>query len=822
VAFVSELAVHGDATALITSAGVLSYRELAARVTETAERLAGERRLILLAGANTVESLVAYLGAMAAGHAVLLVAPDRAGPGQPLVTTYDPDIVVSPGGVIDERRTVSAHAMHPDLALLLSTSGSTGSPKLVRLSHENLQANAESIAEYLDIRGSDRAATTLPIHYCYGLSVIHSHLSRGAALIVTERSIADPGFWELFRAARGTTFAGVPYTFDLLDRVGFDAMRLPHLRYITQAGGRLPPDQVVRYAEMGRQRGWDLVVMYGQTEATARMAYLPPHLTARHPQAIGVPIPGGSLRLEPVPDCPDPDTGELIYSGPNVMLGYADGPSDLDRGRTVHELHTGDIARRTPAGLYEVVGRRGGFVKIFGLRIDVRRVEEMLAGHGLAAGCTGADDVLIVAVAGDADARRARKLVAAQCGLPSRAVHVRIVTELPRLATGKLDYQAIRELARSTPKQKTDRPEPPETDADLCRLYAQVLDRTDVTPGSSFVSLGGDSLSYVEMSVKLEAALGHLPPDWHTLPIRDLNRPVRRPKRWNSRRTLETGVALRAVAIVLIVGSHLPIFMIKGGAHVLLAVAGFNFARFHLTSANRRERRRNVLNTAVRIAVPSIAWITLAALSTDGYHLRDVLLVNGILGHRSNYWFIEIMVYTLITMAACLTIPALDTMERRFPFEFPLLLCALGLVTRYDLFGITTQLHLTNAIVAFWLFPLGWAAARANTAKQRMLITAIVLITVPGYFGPEGMSREILIVAGVMLLIWVRRLPSLSPLNHVAGLLAAGTLYIYLTHWQIYPLFRGYPQLLALFVSIAIGIAYTAVATKAMRYLKLG
>src|SRR5690606_323938 len=113
--------------------------------------------------------------------------------------------------------------------------------------------------------------------------------------------------------------AGVPYTFELLDRIGFDRLRLPHLRYLTQAGGRMPPERVRRYAELGRRDGWRLFVMYGQTEATARMAYLPPEFAASHPHCIGVPIPGGEFRLAPLPEWPEPDTGELVYTGPNVM-----------------------------------------------------------------------------------------------------------------------------------------------------------------------------------------------------------------------------------------------------------------------------------------------------------------------------------------------------------------------------------------------------------------------------------------------------------------------------------------------------------------------
>jgi acyl-CoA synthetase (AMP-forming)/AMP-acid ligase II len=246
----------------------------------------------------------------------------------------------------------------------------------------------------------------------------------------------------------------VPYTFDLLDRVGFADMDLPSLRYVTQAGGRLAPGRVRRYAELGRRRGWDLFVMYGQTEATARMAYLPPDLAADHPGAIGIPIPGGALRLEPDPDWPEDDTGELVYTGPNVMLGYAEGPGDLARGRDVDELRTGDIGRRTDSGLYEIVGRRDRLVKLFGLRIDPRRIECALAQEGIEAVCVGGGEFLVVAVQGAESAEPARRIVAATVRLPATAVRLLSVDALPRLGNGKPDYQALLDQASGRPPSR--------------------------------------------------------------------------------------------------------------------------------------------------------------------------------------------------------------------------------------------------------------------------------------------------------------------------------------------------------------------------------
>nr|WP_091091483.1 AMP-binding protein [Micromonospora nigra] len=827
VPFVRDLADHGDRPAVVTRHGDVSYAALAERVAAVADGLGTVRRLVLVVGTNTVESLVAYLGAVHGGHPVLLVPDGHDAALAALVAAYDPDVVLAPAGgwAVDERRPGTAHDLHPDLALLLSTSGSTGSPKLVRLSHTNLQANAESIGRYLGIRPTDRAITSLPLHYCYGLSVVHSHLARGATLVLTDLSVADACFWELFRDARCTTLAGVPYTFELLERVGFAGMDLPHLRYVTQAGGRLAPDRVRRLAELGRRAGWRLFVMYGQTEATARMAYLPPELAEDHPAAIGVPVPGGAFELAPVADQPDPAVGELVYTGPNVMLGYAEGPGDLALGRTVDVLRTGDLARRTPEGLYEIVGRRSRFAKILGLRVDPQRVEALLDRHGVAATCVGGDDDLVVAVVGTPDERRVRRLVADEVGLPPHAVRVLALAELPRLASGKPDLPALRALA-ATPapaagRDPVDDGRDPVGDGrdpvgELCRLYAQVLDRDDVTAGQSFVDLGGDSLSYVQMSVRLERELGHLPANWHTLPIAELRRAAGRPRR---RRSLETSVALRAAAIVLIVGSHIPLFTVTGGAHLLLGVAGFNFARFQLTPAGRIDRLRQIGASLARIVLPTVAWIGAVMLVSDQYGPSTLLLLHSLAGPPDSatgwhFWFIEAVVYLLVGLTALLGLRRVDRLERRYPFALPLGLTALGLLGRYDVFGLDARHDLPTALVAGWLFTLGWAAARADGVRQRLLVTVAAAVTVPGFFGQP--SREALVVAGLALLVWLPSVPSLGVVNRVAGVLAGSSLYIYLTHWQVYPHLRDVP-LLALAASLAVGVAYAMVVDRVGR-----
>ncbi|WRH26521.1 AMP-binding protein [Arthrobacter sp. JZ12] len=821
VPFAAELARFDDRPAVLTDSGSLSYRQLADRVAAVAGRLGPERRLALLSATNDVDSLVAYLAALSAGHPLILVPGDKPAAVQSIVDAFDPDVILQAGNGtgeprISEIRPITAHQLHPDLALLLSTSGSTGSPKLVRLSHTNLQANAESIAEYLRLTPDDRAVTTLPMSYCYGLSVINTHLLTGASVVLTGLSVVDPCFWDLFRSTRATAFAAVPYTFELLERVGFADMDLPHLRYVTQAGGRLAPELVEHYAALGQERGWDLFVMYGQTEATARMAYLPPHLAVRNPSGIGVPVPGGSFRIDPVPGL---DDGELVYTGPNVMLGYAEHPADLAAGRTITELRTGDLARRHPDGLYQVVGRRSRFIKIAGLRIDLGRVEQILGEFGVPATSAGTDDLLVVAVQGDHEPDLLRKMLAQELGIPRGAVRMYAVDELPRLSSGKPDYRAVLALAEPAPDLQEKASARTEGPQDVRAILAEQLEVSGVSDNSTFVSLGGDSLSYVAASVRLEKALGTLPADWHLRTVAELERQQTEPAgRCPSLlkqlfAPVETSIVLRAIAIILIISTHIGLFRWEGTAHVLMAAAGYNFARFQLQGEGM-ERLGRQLTSLARIVVPSMAVIALGYVITDHYSVANIFLLNALLGPQEvtpewHFWFVEVLTYLLVCVIALLAVPPVAKLERRFPFAFPLSLAAAGLLTRFNV----VDLDLPNTAPALWLFALGWSVARARTVLHRCLISVIVILAVPGFFWGDQL-REMTLLIGILLLVWLRTLPVPRGLTRLAVLLAGASLHIYLVHWLVFPHLEFTHPAVGVLASLAAGALYWYFVTR--------
>lgn len=295
--------------------------------------------------------------------------------------------------------------LYPELALLLATSGSTGDPKLVRISYANLRANTMSICEYLQLDESERPITTLPMQYTYGLSIINSHLMAGACILMTTVSYVQSGFWKFLEKERATSFGGVPYTYEILKKIHLFQKKIPSLRSITQAGGKLSVPLQREIARWAGEQSIKFYVMYGQTEATARMAYLPPERCMDKPGSIGIAIPGGAFILldESGKEITAKDKiGELVYMGENVSLGYALRQTDLRMGdERKGVLHTGDMAKRDADGYYYIAGRKKRFVKIYGVRVSLDACEQILREKypDLEAACSGRDDQMKVYIA---------------------------------------------------------------------------------------------------------------------------------------------------------------------------------------------------------------------------------------------------------------------------------------------------------------------------------------------------------------------------------------------------------------------------------------
>lgn len=446
----------------------IKYEEIQ-KSCEEIQKLIGRRNLIVAFCENSLGSAVGYLAFLNTGNVPILLKADiekqlRAN----LLDIYEPQYLYLPTSVIEDFGELdmvwegygyqllktnyeSKEVLHPDLALLLTTSGSTGSPKLVRQSYTNVAKNAEAIAEYLRLDDTERPITTLPMNYTYGLSIINSHLLVGATILLTEKSLMEREFWEFFKEKQATSFGGVPYTYEILKKLRFFRMDLPSLRYMTQAGGKLSPELHKEYAEYAQKNGKKFIVMYGQTEATARMSYLPAEKSLEKYGSMGIAIPGGEFSLIDVNGevIQEPDTvGELVYEGPNVTMGYAECRIDLVKedewkGRLV----TGDMAKRDSDGYYYIVGRKKRFLKIYGNRVNLDEVERMIKKifEETECACAGRDDLLTVFVTSTSEElqKQVKLFLVEQTKLNPAAFLVKYVEEIPKNEAGKTLYNKL-------------------------------------------------------------------------------------------------------------------------------------------------------------------------------------------------------------------------------------------------------------------------------------------------------------------------------------------------------------------------------------------
>lgn len=463
-----DLIQYGARPCLEGNGQALSYRDVHQAV-EAMRPVFDGRKLILCLCENSVPALVGYIGFMVHGQVPILVdAGQQTAALQRIIEDHGPDYVWLPESRssdlpagelvhrIDHYLLVRLPgrqdmALHADLQLLLTTSGSTGSSKFVRVSRRNLEANAASIIEYLGIRSDDVAITTLPFSYSFGLSIVNTHLFAGATIQVTELTPLSREFWTLVESKRVTSLSGVPYTWDMLKRIKFERFQLDALRYLSQAGGRMSEQGLAYVTRVSQERGWPCFVMYGQTEATARMSYLPSDWLARKSGSIGHAIPGGRFDIvgEAGQVCEAPhEKGELVYYGPNVTLGYASTRADLAKGDEWNgRLPTGDVAYRDEDGCYYIAGRLKRFVKLFGNRVSLDEVEALLNGNFTQAEfvCFGQDDSLHIAYVGDLDESELIPFVSRQLSIHRSAIKCVLLREIPRLGNGKVNYNALRQ-----------------------------------------------------------------------------------------------------------------------------------------------------------------------------------------------------------------------------------------------------------------------------------------------------------------------------------------------------------------------------------------
>lgn len=461
-----DLEKYRDHTALYDEYGnQMTYGQLNGEAERLAERI-GKRCLVFSLCRNEIGSVLGYTAFINNGIVPVMVNSRLEELLlRNLLQTYSPEYLWVPkdqagdfpgmtaaheacGYVLLETGYEKKYPLYEELALLITTSGSTGSPKLVRQSYTNILDNASSIASYLKLDDTERPITTLPMNYVYGLSIINSHFLVGATLLLTDKGLMQKEFWNFFKEAGATSFGGVPYTYEMLDKLRFCRMKLPSLRTMTQAGGKITPELHEKFAAFAAEQGKNFVVMYGASEATSRMGYLPPEKAVEKKGSMGIPIPGGKFLLMDAEgkEITEPlTTGELVYEGKNVTLGYAEKGEDLILGDERHgRLETGDMAQFDQDGYYYIVGRKKRFLKIYGNRVNLDEIDRMIKGEfSIEVASAGVDDHLYIFVTEEKMTEKVRDFVVAKTKLNQAAFRVIAIDEIPKNDSGKTRYKEL-------------------------------------------------------------------------------------------------------------------------------------------------------------------------------------------------------------------------------------------------------------------------------------------------------------------------------------------------------------------------------------------
>lgn len=469
-----DLVKYKDNLAVLTDRGEsMSYLQLYKEVDKFASAFI-HKGLVFTLCENVLGSFVGYVACMNKKiPQVLLDGSKDLELVQRLIEIYEPEYIWLPTERISEITGCSERLMNstiiyeyatyslistgylpreisPDLLLCLTTSGSTGSPKLVRLSEKNLESNAQSIADYLNITDIERPVTSLPMYYSYGMSVINSHLIKGATVLLTDQPVTQRTFWSFIKEQKATSIAGVPYTYEMLRILRFFRMNLPYLKTMLQAGGKLNAAFVKEYVDYAEKAGKTFVVMYGQTEASPRMSYLPFEKAIEKNASIGIAIPGGELCVinEDGNKITEPEVqGELIYKGENVCLGYAEVREDLIKGDENHGvLHTGDIAMFDSDGFFYITGRMKRFVKVWGNRTNLDAVEQLVKAVTSDCACGGIDDQITVFVTQRGLEETIKTLLVEKTGFNPRAFRVKVIDHIPVKTSGKIDYPELQKM----------------------------------------------------------------------------------------------------------------------------------------------------------------------------------------------------------------------------------------------------------------------------------------------------------------------------------------------------------------------------------------
>ncbi len=441
-----------------------TYKEIFELVGEFGNSLNEEKsnkKLIFILAENNVESIIAYLAVFQFNHAVLLINSeiDKKLLNH-LIEIYQPHFLWqaiennSPNSSSVKKMfgyelisLTSNTKLHLNLNLLLSTSGTTGSPKLVKLTREGLNKNAQSIVKFLNLNDREKPITVLPLTFIYGLSVINSHLLSGGTILLNNYTLMQKNFWDFLKNNEATSIAGVPYTYQMLTRLRIFKMNLPYLKTFTLSGGKLQEELQQKWLNYTKENDKQFFIMYGQTESGGRISYVNPDISIEKMKSVGKAIEGVQLEIldESGQNIKKENCeGEIIVKSGSVMMGYAQKRTHLTNDDEQQgTLESGDMGIWDKDGFLYITGRKKRFLKILGNRVNLNEIEYFLESINIKCICAGEDNLLKIALLEKNDHKELKKVIFEKFKIQHSVIEVKEIKEIPRNKNGKILYQEI-------------------------------------------------------------------------------------------------------------------------------------------------------------------------------------------------------------------------------------------------------------------------------------------------------------------------------------------------------------------------------------------
>ena len=420
-----------------------------------------KKSLILFCGGNDAVSISQYLSFLLCGQAILFFDNNADKEKiEYLIKKFKPDFIFLKNNIkLKKNYSIlfqnefynflksnkkNFSPINKKLAILLSTSGSLKNSKFVKLSYENIFSNCASISKYLKLNLSDKGISTLPLHYSYGLSVLHTHIFYDRPFFCNNYSIIQKKFWEMIKDFKITNLSFVPYNYEILKKIGIENFDFPSIKFLTVAGGKLSKELTLNICKILKKKKINFFSMYGQTEASPRISFIELKKLLKKPTSCGKSIPGGEIKIEKEKNS---YFGEIIYYGRNIFKGYATNRSSCEKLSNYKKLNTGDIGYKDKEGDLFILGRKKRNIKIFGVRVNLDSLEDLFKNEKLNVICHNKNDQLYIFYSKkNIDNEKMLKILRKNINLKENDIKMIYLKKFPRLVNNKIDYKALNNI----------------------------------------------------------------------------------------------------------------------------------------------------------------------------------------------------------------------------------------------------------------------------------------------------------------------------------------------------------------------------------------